>query len=61
MIVEAVHTTWDTSYNKDRKTVHRILTDESTNKTIVETIQFLYTKSGTIEPPAKGGKVDVMS
>ena len=59
MIIQAVQTTWDLSYNKDRKTVYKTVRDESTNRTIVEVVQYLYNKNGHIETPSKGGSVDM--
>jgi hypothetical protein len=59
MIIEAMQTTWDVSYNKDRKTVYKTFRNESTNQVIIEVVQFFYNKNGHIEAPSKGGNVDM--
>jgi hypothetical protein len=59
MIIEAIQTVRDTFHNKDRVTIYKTLVDESTNKKVVEIVQYLYSRNGTIESPSKGSNIDL--
>lgn len=59
MIIEAVQTVRGIFHNKERVTVYKTLVDGSSNKKVVEIVQFLYTKTGSIEGPSKGSSVDL--
>jgi hypothetical protein len=59
MIVEAVQTVRDIFHSKDRVTIYKTLIDEKSNKTVVEIVQFLYSKNGSIEGPSKGSNIDL--
>ena len=58
MIIQSIQQSWDMVYNQYRNTVYKTLEDPISQKTVVEVIQFLYTKNGRIEEPAKGSNVD---
>lgn len=59
MIIEAIQTVRGIFHNKERVTVYKTLVDESSNKKVVEIVQFLYTKNGTIEEPSKGTNINI--
>jgi hypothetical protein len=58
MIVQNIHNSWDIVYNQYRNTMYKTLEDPITQKKIIEVVQYLYTKQGRIEEPAKGNNVD---
>ncbi len=45
-------------YNQYRNTVYKTLEDPVSHKKVIEVVQFLYTKNGALEAPAKGQNVD---
>ena len=59
MIVEAIQTIRGIFHNKDRVIVYKTLVDESSNKKVVEIVQFLYSRNGSIEGPSKGSNIDL--
>jgi hypothetical protein len=59
MIVEAIQTVRDIFHSKDRVIVYKTLVDESSNKKVVEIVQFLYSRNGSIEGPSKGSNIDL--
>lgn len=59
MIIEAIQTVRGIFHNKERVTVYKTLVDEMSNKKVVEIVQFLYTKTGTIEKPSKGTNINI--
>ncbi len=61
MIVESIQTVISNLYNRDRVTVYKTLIDETSNKKVVEIVQFFYNKNGSIEGPTKGSNVDLQA
>jgi hypothetical protein len=59
MVIQGIQTVFDTFHYKDRVTVYKTLVDELTNKKVVEIVQFLYNRNGSIEEPSKGSNVDI--
>lgn len=60
MLIESISTVRGVyNNNKERVTVYKTHVDKETNKTVVEAVQFLYTRSVTAESPLKGTNVDV--
>jgi hypothetical protein len=59
MIVDSVQTVRDIFHSKDRVTIYKTLIDEKSNKKVVEIVQFLYNKTGSIEGPSKGSNIDL--
>jgi hypothetical protein len=58
MIVQSIHSAWDMVYNQYRNIVYKTLEDPITQKTYIDVVEYLYTKEGKIEEPAKGRNVD---
>lgn len=61
MTVESISTVRDIYNNKDRVTVYKTHVNDVTNKTTVESVQFLYTKNAVIEIPSKGSYIDILA
>lgn len=59
MILESISTVRGVYNNKERVTVYKTHVDKETNKTVVEAVQFLYTRSVVAESPIKGTNVDI--
>lgn len=59
MLIESISTVRGVYNNKERVTVYKTHVDKETNKTVVEAVQFLYTRSVTAESPLKGTNVDI--
>lgn len=59
MILESISTVQGVYNNKERVTFYKTHVDKETNKTVVEAVQFLYTRSVTAESPLKGVNVDI--
>jgi hypothetical protein len=59
MIVQSIHSSWDMVYNQYRNTEFKTLVDPVSHKKIIEIVQYLYDKTGQIEPTnTKGNNVD---
>jgi hypothetical protein len=61
MIVDSVQTVRDVYHNKDRVIIYKTLIDETSNKKVIEVVQFLYNRTGSIESPSKGTNVDLQA
>lgn len=59
MIVEAIQTVRGVFHDKERVTVYKTLVDSSSNKQIVEIVQFLYNKNGAIESLSNSSNINV--
>jgi hypothetical protein len=59
MVIQGIQTVYDTFHYKDRVTVYKTLVDETSNKKVVEIVQFLYSRNGAIEGPSKGSNIDL--
>jgi len=58
MIVQSVTSVNDMVNNQYRNTVYSQLIDPTTNKKIVEVVQYLYNKVGQLEPTHHNTQVD---
>jgi hypothetical protein len=59
MIVQSIHSSWDMVYSQYRNTEYKTLVDPMTHKKTIEIVEYLYDKTGRIEPVNnKGAQVD---
>jgi hypothetical protein len=60
MIIQSVHSTMDVVRNGYRNTVYTTLEDPVTHKKVTEVVEYLYDKTGKVEPiNTKGHHIDI--